>query len=94
MSYNDMQIVYNVQGRLMGETIRAFLEAQGINAIIEQDALGPIYGLTTGDLGEVRILVPQSQLEEAKTLLEAMEAGEFEGTDTIDPETPNETEDN
>lgn len=84
MNFKNMQTVCKAHGRLMAETIRAFLESQGINAILDQDALGQIYGLTIGDLGEVKIMVPQSQLEEAKSLLDAMEAGEFENTELFD----------
>lgn len=78
--YKDMKPVYKAQGRLMGESVKAFLESQGINAIIDQDALGPIYGLTIGDLGEVNILVPAEDVEEARRLLFAMESGEFENS--------------
>lgn len=83
--YKDMQIIYKTHDRLMGETIAAFLEAQGIKAIVDQDAAGSIYGFTIGRIGEVNILVPESQVEEAIQLIKAMEAGEFENTDYFVP---------
>ncbi len=76
----------------MAETIRAFLESQGINAILDQDAAGSIYGFTVGKIGEVYILVHESQIEEARELLKAMEAGEFEGVELLDPENTEEIE--
>lgn len=89
-AYNKMEVVYKAQGRLMAESVKGFLEAQGIQAILDQDALGSIYGLTIGDLGEVGIMVPLEQIDEARQLLHAMEAGEFEGIQLIDNNTEEE----
>ena len=50
--------VYSAHGRLDAETIKAFLEAQGIPVYIDQDTLGLIYSFTVGDLGSVGIKVP------------------------------------
>ena len=73
--------VYWAYGALEAETIRLFLEANGIPAQTSQEALGTVYGLTVGSLGKVQILVPQKRLEEARDLLQRMEAGEFEQPD-------------
>ena len=92
--YKDMHVVYKTQNRLMSESIAAFLEAQGIKTIVDQDAAGSIYGFTVGKIGEVYILVHESQVEKAHELLKAMEAGEFEDTEFIEPIQENlETED-
>lgn len=69
--------VYSAHGRLDAETIKAFLEAQGIPVYIDQDTLGLIYSFTVGDLGSVGIKVPPEDAEKAITLLAAMEEGEF-----------------
>ena len=69
--------VYSAHGRLDAETIKAFLEAQGIPVYIDQDTLGLIYSFTVGDLGSVGIKVPPEYAEKARTLLAAMEEGEF-----------------
>lgn len=69
--------VYSAHGRLDAETIKAFLEAQGIPVFIDQDTLGLIYSFTVGDLGLVGIKVPPEHAEKAKSLLEAMEEGDF-----------------
>ena len=90
--YKDMHVVYKTQNRLMSESIAAFLEAQGIKTIVDQDAAGSIYGFTVGKIGEVYILVHESQVEEARELLKAMEAGEFEEVELLDPENTEEIE--
>lgn len=90
--YKDMKIIYKTHDRLMSETIAAFLEAQGIKTIVDQDAAGSIYGFTVGRIGEVNILVHESQVEEAIHLIKAMEAGEFEDIELTDE--PNDEESN
>ena len=70
--------VYLAQGMLDAESVKGFLEAQGIPAMLDSNPLGQIYGLTIGDLGQVGIRVPAGDVEQAKNLLKAMEAGEFE----------------
>ena len=69
--------VYSAHGRLDAETIKAFLEAQGIPVYIDQDTLGVIYSFTVGDLGAVGIKVPPDEAERAKSLLAAMDGGDF-----------------
>jgi len=49
--------------------IEGRLKAEGIPVLISGEALGGIYGLTTGPLAERRILVPSRRLEEAKEIL-------------------------
>jgi hypothetical protein len=53
-----------------GEIIRGKLENSGIEARLEQEAVGKIMGLTTDGLGEVKIYVQEDKLEEAKKILE------------------------
>jgi hypothetical protein len=53
-----------------GELIRGKLEVYGIKARLEQEAVGKICGFTLNGLGEVKVYVPKSSLEEAKKILE------------------------
>ena len=53
-----------------GEIIRGKLESAGIEAMLEQEAIGKIYGLTVDGLGEVKIYVREGDLEESKNILE------------------------
>ncbi len=78
--------VFQAAGQLEAEMIKSFLAAQGITAVINQESVGRTYGLSAGILGRVDVLVPDSQAEEAKNLLIAMENGEFEDFDYSDPE--------
>lgn len=76
--------VYSTEGQLEAEMIKGFLEAQGMNVVLSQESIGRTYGLTAGRLGQVKILVPESQAEEAISILEAMERGEYEDIDLTD----------
>jgi len=78
--------VYSAHGRLDAETIKAFLEAQGIPVYIDQDTLGLIHGFTVGDLGSVGISVPPKDAERAKALLSAMDEGYFADEVLVDDE--------
>jgi len=69
--------VYSAHGRLDAETIKAFLEAQGIPVYIDQDTLGLIYSFTVGDLGSVGIQVRPEDADKAKALLAAMAERKF-----------------
>ena len=89
---NNFVTVYKAHGRLDGESIKAFLEAQGIEAYLDQDALGSIYGLTVGDLGEVGVMVRKSDQAKAKELLNAMENGEFINEVLVDDHEPDSEE--
>ncbi len=52
------------------EIIRGKLEVSGIEAKLEQEAVGKILGFTTDGLGEVRVYVRKEDLEEARKVLE------------------------
>lgn len=76
--------VYSTKGQLEAEMIKGFLEAQGLDVVLSQESIGRTYGLTAGSLGQVKILVPENQAEEAATILNAMERGEYEDIDPSD----------
>ena len=78
--------VYSAHGRLDAETIKAFLEAQGIPVYIDQDTLGLIYSFTVGDLGSVGIQVRPEDIEKAKALLAEMDEGGFADEILVDDE--------
>lgn len=82
--YPKLVKVYKAHGKLDAEMIKAFLEAQGIETYLDQNALGQIYGLTVGDLGEVGVLVAQQDESKALLVLRAMEDGEFANEILVD----------
>jgi hypothetical protein len=76
--------VYSTEGQLEAEMIKGFLEAQGLNVTLSQESIGRTLGLSAGRLGQVKVLVPESQVTSAVELLEAMERGDFEDEDFSD----------
>jgi hypothetical protein len=74
----DFVEVYQAPGPLIAESIRLLLLSFGIQARTLQESAGRVYGVTTGPLGEVHILVPRAQESDAHAILTAMERGELE----------------
>jgi hypothetical protein len=84
--------VFTAAGELEAEMVKGFLEAQGIKVMLVQESIGRTYGLTVGILGEVKLLVPDHQVADAKALLQKMEDGDFEDIEFSDND-EDETED-
>jgi hypothetical protein len=70
--------VCTAAGQLEAEMIKAFLESQGIQVILNQESVGRTIGLSAGTLGQVDVLVPEEQLIPAKALLADLAAGKYE----------------
>ena len=51
------------------EIIREKLESMGISAIVKQEAIGKITGLTVDGLGEASVFVPEEFLQEARDII-------------------------
>jgi hypothetical protein len=49
--------------------IRGRLESEGIPAVLQQEALGAVLGLTVGPLGSARVFVPEPLAEQALAIL-------------------------
>jgi hypothetical protein len=64
-------VVWEAANRMEAEIVKGHLESEGIPAIIMGEALGPIYGLTTGDLAKASVLVPAPLAERATEILES-----------------------
>lgn len=62
----------------LAQIVKGALEAEGIPAFLERDALSSVYGLDTG-LFATRVLVPPEMLAEARALIAEIEA-EADGT--------------
>jgi Putative prokaryotic signal transducing protein len=77
---NDKQIkaVYQAMNKFEAETIRLLLESFEIPVEMIGESAGTAYGLGGGPLGEVSIYVPTDRAEEAVTLIERMQKGDFE----------------
>lgn len=70
--------IYAAAGLLEADMLKAFLGTQGLQVYLSQESVGRTLGLSAGTLGMVEVLVPESQVEEAKELLTAIAKGEFE----------------
>ena len=62
----------------LAQIVKGALEAEGIGVRLERDALSSVYGLDTG-LFATRLFVAAEQLDEARALIEEIEAEAGEG---------------
>lgn len=80
------QCVFIASGEVQAQQVRAFLEAAGIATAVRGESLRVTHGLTLDGLGAVEILVSDADVEQARTLLDSAEAGQFRlGDDGEDP---------
>ena len=61
-----------VEGPLRAEIARTYLEQAGISVYLQGEALGSVYGFTSGPLGTVRVLVPAVQAQEAARIFDEL----------------------
>ena len=62
--------------------IRGRLESEAIPAVVQQEAMGIMLGLTVGPMGSAKVLVPEALAEQALEILaETFEGVEPEGWD-------------
>ena len=66
---DEFIVVDTVSGRGMAEMLRSYLQAQGVQCELSQEALGNVYGMTIGTLGSVDLLVPSHQGKQARELV-------------------------
>ncbi len=64
--------------QMEAEIIKGRLESEGIPALLSYESAGWLYGLTTNGLGEVKIMVPQHLVEEAKEILRISDKNNIE----------------
>jgi hypothetical protein len=94
MMEEKWEVVEMVQGQLQAEILRGLLEAQGVKVWLNQEGAGAAYGINVGPLGTVEILVPTSAVDQARQVLDAYFAGEFEGSEMgpIEADEPEDSE--
>jgi hypothetical protein len=63
-------VVWEAANLLEAQIVKGRLESEGIPAIIRGEAVGQIYGLTTGNLAATDVLVPGPLAEKARSILE------------------------
>lgn len=62
-------VVWRAANQMEAQVVKGRLESEGIPAIIQGEALGAIYGLTSGSLAETLVLVPAPLADRAEQLL-------------------------
>ena len=67
--------------------IKGRLESEEIPAVVQQEAIGSVFGLTVGPLGSANVLVPEPLAERALAILEVTyDPGEDYDDDDFEPE--------
>ncbi len=65
------ELLTEVNGRMEADLLKSYLEAEGIQVEIFQEAVGHnIYPVMIDGLGRVQLFVPKEQAAEAKEILE------------------------
>ena len=62
-------VVVHTSTELEAQVIKGLLESYGIPSLLQQEAVGKVYGITVDGLGEVRVMVWESDAEEARRLI-------------------------
>jgi hypothetical protein len=75
---NKYILIYQANGKLDAELIKAFLEAADIPVELIQESAGSTLGLTIGSLGLVDVMVQAEKADEARLRLDEMEKGKFD----------------
>ena len=75
------EVVFVANGMLEAESVKILLESFGITAYTNQESAGSVYGLTVGPLGEVEVIVPPEQVDDARKIIAEMKAGNLEVKD-------------
>jgi hypothetical protein len=80
----EWECVFVAGGETHAQQVRAFLESAGIEVVTRGEALRHTHGLTVDGLGSVKIVVPASDVQQARELIASAEAGNFR-LDDVDP---------
>ncbi len=75
--HGDEIVLTRAPGKFAAEQIVAVLRANGIQARCRGEAAGELFGLTMDGMGEVAVLVRESQVEDARELLTAADLGQL-----------------
>ena len=90
MAQEEWVLVDQVQGQLQAELLKGLLEAQGLRVWLNQEGLAHSYAVVVGTLGLVEIMVPNSEVEQAKQVLKAYYQGDFDDMGYSGPSTGDE----
>ena len=84
-------VVWEAANRMEAQIVRGRLESEGIPAIIQGEAVGTIYGLTTGKLARTVVLAPAPLADKARQILEtAVDWSDWDDEASINEASPDE----
>lgn len=67
--HQEPVVVWEAANPLEAQVVKGRLESEGIPAIVRGEAVGALYGLTTGGLAASEVLVPAALAEKAIQIL-------------------------
>jgi hypothetical protein len=67
---NEYVVIESISDSLEAEILKSLLQSQNIDVWLSREAASTAIGLTIGPLAQVDILVPRSQAETAKNLID------------------------
>ena len=82
----EIIVVETTSGLIEAEILRGLLEANDINVWLSHESAGKVIGLSVGPLGQVDLMVPADQAEEAKKILDDYHAGRLMDHDEQSPD--------
>ena len=82
----EIIVVETTSGLIEAEILRGLLEANDINVWLSHESAGKVFGLSVGPLGQVDLMVPADQAEEAKKILDDYHAGRLMDHDEQSPD--------
>jgi hypothetical protein len=77
----EIVVIASISDSLEAEIIKSLLQSQDIDVWLSREAASTAIGLTVGPLAQVDILVPQSQAEAARKILDDYFKGALETDD-------------
>jgi hypothetical protein len=78
-------VVWEAANLMEAQVVKGRLESAGIPAIVRGEALGAIYGLTTGSLAAADVLVPAALATKALDLLHSVVDWDEDANESADP---------
>lgn len=70
------EVLVEIQGRLEADLLESYLEANGIDVELIQEAIGhSVYPVTVDGLGRVQVFVAKNNVWEARKLLKEFQEG-------------------
>ena len=68
------ELLTEMQGRLQADLLKSYLEAEGIEVELFQEAVGHlVYPVTVDGLGRVQVFVPNEKAAKARRLLKSFQ---------------------